>query len=62
MNIEWIDNIELDGIDHGDCPDYCDVYISSADYNGTPMTVEQLDEINENRDFVYDCIWYYILT
>ena len=62
MNIEWIDNIELDGIDHRDYPDYCDAYISSADYNGTPMTVEQLDEINENRDFVYDCIWYYILT
>jgi len=51
-----IDNIEVDGIDFKDYPDFCDAYIASADYNGKPMTDDQLDELNEDRDFVYECV------
>lgn len=54
MNTSKITNIEIDGIDTKDAPDFCDAFILSADYNGVPMTDDQLDEINENSDFVYD--------
>tara|TARA_R110002167_G_scaffold284737_2_gene489845 strand:+ start:1303 stop:1488 length:186 start_codon:yes stop_codon:yes gene_type:complete len=57
MDYSKIDNIEIDGINHKDAPDYCDAFISSADYNGEPMTDAQLDEINENGEFVHDCVY-----
>lgn len=56
MNYKLIDNIEVDGVDTKDYPDFCDAYILSADYDGKPMTEDQLNEINEDSDFVYDCI------
>ena len=56
MDYSKIDNVEIDGIDTNDYPDFCDAYIVSADYNGVPMTDEQLDEVNDNSDFVYDCV------
>ena len=55
-----ISNIEFDGIDHRDYPDYCDAYIASADYDGEPMTDEQLEEIGEDRDFVYESLMNYL--
>ena len=54
MDTSKITNVMIDGIDHSDYPDYCDAFIESADYDGKPMTEEQLDEINEDSDFVYD--------
>ena len=56
MDYSKIDNVEIDGIDTNDYPDFCDAYIASADYDGVPMTDEQLDEVNDNLDFVYDCV------
>ena len=56
MNYKLIDNIEVDGIDTKDYPDFCDSFIASADYDGKPMTNEQLDELNEDSDFVYECV------
>ena len=56
MDYKLIDNIEIDGIDTKDYPDFCDAYIVSADYDGVPMTDEQLDEINDDGDFQYECI------
>ena len=56
MNYKLIDNIVIDGIDNNDYPDFSDAFIISADYNGKTMTDEQLDEINEDRDFVYQCV------
>jgi hypothetical protein len=54
LDLTKVDNIEFDGIDHADHPDYCDAYICGADYDGVEMTEEQLEELNEDRDFVYD--------
>jgi hypothetical protein len=56
MDYKKIDNIEVDGIDTKDYPDFCDAYIVSADYDGVPMTDEQLDEINDDGQFQYECI------
>jgi len=51
-----IDNIELDGLDTNDYPDFADAYIISADCNGIPMTEEEINILNEDRDFVYQCV------
>ena len=60
VDYKKIDNIEIDGIDTKDYPDFCDAYISSADYDGKPMTDEQLDELNEDGDYVYGHIMDYL--
>jgi hypothetical protein len=57
MNKNKITNIKLSGIDFEDYPDFVDAYIESADYDGEPMTDEELDELNDDSDFVYDVVW-----
>jgi hypothetical protein len=49
-----IDNVELEGIDYNDAPDFCDAYIASCDIDGIPATEEELEIINNNGEFVYD--------
>jgi len=56
MDYKLIDNIEVDGIDTKDYPDFSDAFIASADYDGKPMTDEQLEELNEYSDFVYESV------
>lgn len=51
-----VDCIEVDGIDTTDYPDFCDAFISYAEYDGVEMTEEQLENLNEDYDFVYDSI------
>lgn len=60
MDYKFVSNIEFDGIDHRDAPDYCDAYICSADYKGEPMTEAQLEKINEDGDFVYEQLMNYL--
>ena len=60
MDYKLIDNIDMDGIDYSDYPDFCDAFICAADYDGEPMTQDELDIINEDRDFVYACVGSYI--
>ena len=57
MNYDLIDNIELDGIDVTDYPDFSDAYIVSADYDGEPMTEQMLEDINEDYSFIHDCVY-----
>ena len=56
MDYTKIENVEVDGIDTNDYPDFCDAFIASADYDGEPMTSSQLDELNEDGDFVHECV------
>lgn len=60
LDYSKITNIEFDGIDHKDYPDYCDAHIVSADYDGEEMTNEQIEILNEDRDFVYDKLMDYL--
>ena len=60
MNLTKITNLTFEDIDHSDYPDYCDAFISYADYNGKPMTEEQLDEINEDSEFIYERLFEYL--
>jgi len=56
IDLKEVDNAVIDDIDFADAPKFCDAYIASADYKGKPMTEEQLDELNENSDYVYSQI------
>ena len=56
MEFDKIDNIAMGGVDTADCPDFCDAYIESADYKGVEATEEELDIMNADSDFVYECL------
>jgi hypothetical protein len=56
MELDKITNIELGGINTNDYPDFCDAFIESAEYDGVELTDEELDELNCNSEFVYDCV------
>ena len=48
--IDWkqVEDIELDGIDTRDFPDFCDAYISSATYQGRDATEEELEAMSDD--------------
>ena len=56
MDYSKIDNVKIEGVDMRDYPDFCDAFISSADYNGEEMNDEQLEKINEDGCFVHEKI------
>ena len=56
MEFDKIDNITMGGVDTADYPDFCDAYIESADYKGVEATEEELDIMNADSDFVYECL------
>ena len=57
IDINKIDNLEVDGIDTRDYPDFVDAFISYAEIDGVELTDEQLDELtSEYPDLVYDLV------
>jgi len=60
MNIDFtkVSNVEVDGIDTNDYPEFVDAFITSAEYDGRKMTDEELDYINNvHLDFVQECVY-----
>ena len=55
-----IDNVDVEGINMDDYPKFTDAFIVSADYQGDEMTEEQLDQLNEDSDFVYNAVMNHI--
>ena len=55
-------DVEVDGIDTRDAPEFCDAYIQSAvwDDTGLALTEDELDLLNEEDDFVYQAVVDYI--
>lgn len=54
-------DVEIEGIDHNDAPKYVDAYIVSANFpDGTPLTEEQLDEVNSDGDLIYMYVYKYL--
>ncbi len=60
IDFNKISNIEFDGIDHSDSPDYCDAYIISCDIDGKQATEDEINEINDNSDFVHEKLFDYL--
>ena len=48
-----IENLEVEGIDPSDYPAFCDANIRYAEIDGKPASDEELDELNQDSDFVY---------
>ena len=46
-----VTNLEIDGVDHRDHPNYCDAYFSYATYSGfgIPLTDDELEELTNER-------------
>lgn len=55
-----IENIQFDQIDWKDYPDFSDAFICYAEFDGRPLTQEELDEVNEDREFCYEKLIDYI--
>ena len=58
LDYSKVHDIEVDGIDTRDYPDFCDAFIAHATIeleDGTfrDATDAELDELNEDSDFVY---------
>jgi len=45
--IKVYSDLEWDGIDHKDYPDYCDAYVVRGMINNREMTEEELEELND---------------
>ena len=60
LDYKLITNVDVDGIDTTDYPDFCDAFISSAEYNGEPMTEDQLDELNDDGEFIQEAVMDYL--
>ena len=59
MDLSNIIDVDVDGIDTGDYPDFCDAFITYAVWKDTltELTEEELTELNETHpDFVYECV------
>jgi hypothetical protein len=60
LDYSKIEDVEIDGIDYRDAPDFCDAYIASATYDGRPMTEDELEVLNEDGDYVYSRVQAYL--
>ena len=61
MDYSKIEDIEFDGIDYSDYPDFCDAFICSAYWdNGQELTEDELDQINDDSQYVYEKLMEYL--
>lgn len=49
-------DVEFGDVHHWDYPDYCGAFIYNAEYDGKELSEEELDELNEDRDLVYQLL------
>lgn len=56
INFDEISDVEVENVFTWDAPKYCDAYISEATYKGRKATDDELDEMNDNADFLYEKI------
>ncbi len=55
LNGKKVVDLEVDGVDSSDYPDFCNAYFSGGCYeDGTPLTD---DELNELTDLAGDVVW-----
>ena len=55
INLKKIKEVELEGINTNDWPDFSDAFITKAEYEGRDMTEKEIEHVNDNyTDFVHD--------
>ena len=60
IDTSQVEDIEIDGINPRDYPDFCDAFILEATYKGREMTDEELEALNEDSDYVYEQVMEYL--
>ncbi len=48
FDIKLLNNIYIEGVDRHDYPDFCDAFISSADYGDRELTEDECDWVTDN--------------
>jgi hypothetical protein len=55
IDVKKLDDVQVDGIDHRDYPDFCDAFLVYATYEGRELTEKELDEVQEeNPEWFYE--------
>jgi hypothetical protein len=57
LNGQNVVDVEIDGVDPHDYPDFCDAYFSYATFEGSaqPLSDEELEQLtNENGDVLHE--------
>ena len=58
FNIDLLDDVEIDGINMGDYPDFCDAFLVGASYKGRELSEDELEYVQEsNPEWFYDKVW-----
>ena len=58
LNLSQIDNMEFEGVDFSDYPDFVDAFLVSADIDGRELTEEEVDYLNdEHYEFVNESVF-----
>ena len=61
LDLSKIEDIEFDGINHDDYPDYCDAFVTAATYKGRDLSEEELEWVgDEHGDWVYEKLMDYL--
>lgn len=60
IDFSKIEDVRVAGIDPRDAPDFSDAFIETCTYMGRDATDEELDAINDDGDFVYQCVQDYL--
>lgn len=61
IDLTKVSNLKFEDIYYKDCPDFCDAFLSSAEYLDRDMTEEELNELNENyREWIHEKLLEYI--
>jgi len=48
LNGRRVKNVEVDGVEADDYPDFCDAFFSYAEYeDGTPLSDDELEQLEE---------------
>lgn len=53
-------DLQVDGVDLHDYPDFCDAFFASGTYKGKELTEKELEELSEDKDLLYDEIQKYL--
>lgn len=55
FDITLVENVEIEGVNMRDYPDFCDAFIVAADYDGVAMTEDQIVQMEEDYpDWKYE--------